>query len=411
MLFEMQRSKSIFYYVGIFLYVLSMNLQSSFMFNEWSLANSPMLIVLKLLKYAAYLFCILHFFTLSRFSRNFLFAAGIMLVLSVYAMYTGPQKLPIFYFVLIATAVKTDFRKIVKIFLFIQATTFVIYLSLALLGIMGSGEVVEVGRIRSYLGYGWVNRASYNLLFMSLELLYLRKRALDPVLAIILSAVNWFVYVKTHTVFSMAITFMIIAYGAIYYFYSKSDRKIRFFKKNRKRDYYLLLTAFLVLIVAGIALILIFKSSNPFLYKLNRFVTGRLELGKKAIDRYGLHLGGNKLQWIGSSTLLFGLAEGNDYFYVDNGFLQIALEFGLIFTAFVLFMYTAAIKKAVSLKDYSFAAIVLILGMVFVFEPYVIDFALNPFVIYYFSKITIPISDRKIAMDNFDIRLLSSYKR
>lgn len=411
MLFEMQRSKSIFYYVGIFLYVLSMNLQSSFMFNEWSLANSPMLIVLKLLKYAAYLFCILHFFTLSRFSRNFLFAAGIMLVLSVYAMYTGPQKLPIFYFVLIATAVKTDFRKIVKIFLFIQATTFVIYLSLALLGIMGSGEVVEVGRIRSYLGYGWVNRASYNLLFMSLELLYLRKRALDPVLAIILSAVNWFVYVKTHTVFSMAITFMIIAYGAIYYFYSKSDRKIKFFKKNRKRDYYLLLTAFLVLIVAGIALILIFKSSNPFLYKLNRFVTGRLELGKKAIDRYGLHLGGNKLQWIGSSTLLFGLAEGNDYFYVDNGFLQIALEFGLIFTAFVLFMYTAAIKKAVSLKDYSFAAIVLILGMVFVFEPYVIDFALNPFVIYYFSKITIPISDRKIAMDNFDIRLLSSYKR
>lgn len=411
MLFEMQRSKSIFYYVGIFLYVLSMNLQSSFMFNEWSLANSPMLIVLKLLKYAAYLFCILHFFTLSRFSRNFLFAAGIMLVLSVYAMYTGPQKLPIFYFVLIATAVKTDFRKIVKIFLFIQATTFVIYLSLALLGIMGSGEVVEVGRIRSYLGYGWVNRASYNLLFMSLELLYLRKRALDPVLAIILSAVNWFVYVKTHTVFSMAITFMIIAYGAIYYFYSKSDRKIKFFKKNRKRDYYLLLTAFLVLIVAGIALILIFKSSNPFLYKLNRFVTGRLELGKKAIDRYGLHLGGNKLQWIGSSTLLFGLAEGNDYFYVDNGFLQIALEFGLIFTAFVLFMYTAAIKKAVFLKDYSFAAIVLILGMVFVFEPYVIDFALNPFVIYYFSKITIPISDRKIAMDNFDIRLLSSYKR
>lgn len=334
-----------------------------------------------------------------------------MLVLSVYAMYTGPQKLPIFYFVLIATAVKTDFRKIVKIFLFIQATTFVIYLSLALLGIMGSGEVVEVGRIRSYLGYGWVNRASYNLLFMSLELLYLRKRALDPVLAIILSAVNWFVYVKTHTVFSMAITFMIIAYGTIYYFYSKSDRKIKFFKKNRKRDYYLLLTAFLVLIVAGIALILIFKSSNPFLYKLNRFVTGRLELGKKAIDRYGLHLGGNKLQWIGSSTLLFGLAEGNDYFYVDNGFLQIALEFGLIFTAFVLFMYTAAIKKAVFLKDYSFAAIVLILGMVFVFEPYVIDFALNPFVIYYFSKITIPISDRKIAMDNFDIRLLSSYKR
>ena len=165
------------------------------------------------------------------------------------------------------------------------------------------------------------------------------------------------------------------------------------------------------MIVAGIALILIFKSSNPFLYKLNRFVTGRLELGKKAIDRYGLHLGGNKLQWIGSSTLLFGLAEGNDYFYVDNGFLQIALEFGLIFTAFVLFMYTAAIKKAVFLKDYSFAAIVLILGMVFVFEPYVIDFALNPFVLYYFSKITIPISDRKIAMDNFDIRLLSSYKR
>ena len=411
MWFDMQKSRNTFYYVGIFLYVLSMNLQYSFMFNEWSLANSPMLIVLKLLKYAAYLFCILHFITVSRFSRNFLFAAGIMLVFSVYAMFTGPEKLPLFYFVLIATAIKTDFKKIVKIFLLIQATTFVVYLTLSLLGIMGSGEVVEIGRVRSYLGYGWVNRASYNLLFMSLELLYLRKRAIDPVLAIILSAINWFVYVKTHTVFSMTITFMIIAYGAVYYFYSKSDRKITFVKKNRKRDYYLILAAFLMLIVAGIALIVIFKPSNPLLYKLNRFVTGRLELGKKAIERYGLHLGGNKLQWIGSSTLLFGLAEGNEYFYVDNGFLQLALEFGLLFTAFVLYMYTAAIKKAVYLKDYSFAAIALILGFVFVFEPYVIDFAFNPFVIYYFSKITIPAHKRRIAIDTSDIRLLSLYKR
>ena len=109
--------------------------------------------------------------------------------------------------------------------------------------------------------------------------------------------------------------------------------------------------------------------------------------------------------------MLFGLAEGNEYFYVDNGFLQLALEFGLLFTAFVLYMYTAAIKKAVYLKDYSFAAIALILGFVFVFEPYVIDFAFNPFVIYYFSKITIPSHARRIAIDTADISLLSLYKR
>ncbi len=411
MLFEMQKSKNTFYYLGIFLYVLSMNLQISFMFNEWSLSGSPMLIVLKLLKYGAYLFCLIHFFTVIRFSHNVLFAVGIMFAFSVYAMFTGPEKLPLFYFVLIATAVNTDFKKIVKIFLAIQATTFVIYLSLALAGIMGSGEVVEPDRIRSFLGYGWVNRASYNLLFMSLELLYLRKRALDPVLAIILSALNWFIYVKTHTVFSMAITFMIIIYGAVYYFYSKSDRKITFVRKNRKRDYYLILSIFLLLIAAGIALIMIYKSSNPFLYKLNRFVTGRLELGKNAIDRYGLHLGGNKLQWVGSSTLLFGLADANEYFYVDNGFLQLALEFGLLFTGFALYMYTAAIKKAVYSKDYSFAAIALILGFVFVFEPYVIDFAFNPFVIYYFSKITLASHNRRLVIDRFDIKLLSSFKR
>ena len=79
MLFEMQKSKNTFYYLGIFLYVLSMNLQISFMFNEWSLSGSPMLIVLKLLKYGAYLFCLIHFFTVIRFSHNVLFAVGIIL--------------------------------------------------------------------------------------------------------------------------------------------------------------------------------------------------------------------------------------------------------------------------------------------------------------------------------------------
>ena len=50
------------------------------------------------------------------------------------------------------------------------------------------------------------------------------------------------------------------------------------------------------------------------------------------------------------------------------------------------------------------------LGFVFVFEPYVIDFAFNPFVLYYFSQITRHAHNPRLVIDRSDIKFLVSDK-
>ena len=84
---------------------------------------------------------------------------------------------------------------------------------------------------------------------------------------------------------------------------------------------------------------------------------------------------------------MFGLSDGTEYFYVDNGFLQLSLEFGLLFTAFIIFIYVASIHVSCKRGNSNLAMIIVFLGGLFVFEPYAVDFAFNPFVLYFFSSI------------------------
>ena len=206
-------------------------------------------------------------------------------------------------------------------------------------------------------------------------------------LGLVLGIVNYYIYYRTNTAFSMLMTFGIIGQSVIYNYYGKVIGKRKHFNYNTLGKIAILF--FVVTIIIGVLLPALYNPGNPVMYKLNKMVTGRLSLGKTAIERYGLHLGGNKLQWVGSSTLLFGLNDGDEYFYVDNGFLQLALEFGLLFTAFIIFIYLASIKKACALDNGVLVVVLLILGALFVFEPYTVDFAFNPFVLYFFSTISV----------------------
>ena len=396
------------YYIGLSLYVLALNIQYSYAHNEWVLSNSPMLTILALIRYAALTICITHFLTIRKMSTRTMIAILALFVLALYAVHTGPQRAPLFYFIVLVTGVQTDFRKSVKMFLKIQVATFILYLTLSAVGIMGDSVVESFGRTRSFLGYGWVNRASYCFFFICLEILYLNRNRIKLKQGILLSVVNTYVFIRTNTVFSMLMTFCVIGYGV----WNDLSFRIRGAKKRekdnaQKRKSVFAISFFLLTIIIGVGLPLVYNPGNPVMYQLNRMVTGRLALGKTAIARYGLHLGGNKLQWVGSSTLMFGLSKGTEYFYVDNAFLQLALEFGLLFASLIVAIYLFSIKKAIDLGNYELVAIFLILGVLFIFEPYMIDFAFNPFILYFFSTISLDRVKESIKM-GMKTRIISS---
>lgn len=374
------------YYLGLCVYVLSINLQYSYFYNIWTLTNSSMLLVLQLMRYTAYFLCMLQLlFFSNKIDGKIILLIILFFVSAVYASVTGPQKAPIFCFLIIIASTQTDFRKCVSLFLIIQAATFIFFVASSVLVPEFSAVVYEGGRERLYLGYGWVNRASYCWLFICLELLYIKKARFSFIDAAILTAVNMFIYLKTDTSFSMLLTLAVIGCGLFIYCIDNTEisAKVNFDSRTVNT---IAIALFLISVLSIFAFTYVYKENNSTMSMLNAFSHGRLSLGKAAIEKYGIHLGGNPIQWVGASTILLSGNSTAEYFYVDSGFLQLALEYGLLYTGVVGLIYIAAIEKACRTRDWSAVIVMLFLSILFFFEPYVIDFGFNPFVLYCFTR-------------------------
>ncbi len=375
------------YYLGLAIYCLSLNLQYSYAYNLWSVSGSGMVKVLQLMRYGAYLLCLLRFLSTRKLTPALLFFTAAMLLAALYAAVTGSDRSPIFHFLVLFCGMGVDFKRCVKLFFGIQLVTFGFYLLSAALGLWGSGyDLSQPGRKRYYLGYGWVNRASYCWFFITLELLYLKKGRLRPLLMAGLAGMNLAIFLLTNTAFSMLMTFFTLALSAAYQLERLALRRRRLPDKRRLGRVLVLL--FLVTVLIGVGLPFVFTWASPLMQRLNRLTNFRLSLGQTAIRRYGVHLGGNKLTWVGSSSLLLGIGDATEYFYVDSGFLQFALSYGLLFTGFLVLIYLYSLKKAAEKGEYSLAVCLMILSVLFIFEPYVVDFAYNPFVFYFVSLLT-----------------------
>ncbi len=372
-------SSKFLYYSAIALYVLTNNIQLSYAYTSWAVSDSIMIKVLQLLRYISYGLCFARLLHLRRFSQAFLWLGAVFMCGSIVASVTGTANSPVFYLLFFVAGFNTDFKTTVKIFLSIQLFTFVLYVGCSLTGIIGEETIEQTGRIRAFLGYGWVNRASYCLLFMTIEYLYLSDFKLRLLPAVIISLFNVYIYLLTRTFFSMAVNAMIILWGFANRFFRFGRRGLFFLNKKK------LTIIYIITIVAALLLPVLYKPGQMIWDTINQAVTGRLALAQTAIQKYGLHIWGNKVEWVGSSTLLFGLSESKEYFYVDAGFLNIALEFGLLFTGVIAYIYFLGIRMACWKCDSAMTMCLFALFFLYIFEPYVIDFAFNPFPLYFIS--------------------------
>ena len=130
-----------------------------------------------------------------------------------------------------------------------------------------------------------------------------------------------------------------------------------------------------------------YDPSNPIWKKVNALLSGRLNLGNTAIKQYGFTLCGQDIKWISQSIeSVFSKIEG--YNYVDCSYLQIALQYGLIFLCLLLMGCSFLMVRAFREKqDY----LCWILAAIFVhsmIEPRLLHPWYNPFILLCLSSIS-----------------------
>lgn len=108
-------------------------------------------------------------------------------------------------------------------------------------------------------------------------------------------------------------------------------------------------------------------------------------LGQWAIQKYGITVFGQPIEWVGAGILNDGFAE--NYNYVDCSYLQLLLMYGIIPFIFIIGIYIYGIFRSIKNDNY-WAVFVLLATLVHaVTEPHLIGFSMNIMVLLPLAKI------------------------
>lgn len=117
--------------------------------------------------------------------------------------------------------------------------------------------------------------------------------------------------------------------------------------------------------------------------KLNRMITGRLALGKKGIEEYGVSLFGQYIPMVGSG----GTTEPRaNYFFLDSSYVNILLCMGTVVFVIVCLLYIKISIRAVEIQDTIFLIVIFCLALQCVIEHHMLEVAYNPFTLAAFAK-------------------------
>ena len=128
----------------------------------------------------------------------------------------------------------------------------------------------------------------------------------------------------------------------------------------------------------------LYDESNALLLKLNGYLSGRLAISNKGLDMYSLKLFGQNI-----------IEEGNgrstevreDYFFLDDSYIRILLEYGIILCIVVLVILMFASKKAMEQNRRMIVIALVAIAVHSIMEHHLIDLSYNPFIYVLFASL------------------------
>lgn len=135
------------------------------------------------------------------------------------------------------------------------------------------------------------------------------------------------------------------------------------------------------LCILSILLHLLYTPQNGFLSWLNDLLSGRLYYGGMAIDDYGFSLFGQKIamQGWGFTTEEWDAELG--YYFVDCGWLSVALQYGVVTLLFLCTVFTVASRRALKRGDCVLPVILFFVALTSVVDHHVLEYNYDPFIL------------------------------
>lgn len=263
-----------------------------------------------------------------------------------------------------------DFRAIVKCALLIKVAFLFACTLGSLVHVIPNYIFPEPRGNRQSLGYVTYNYAPREWFYVVIYYLYLKKGNFKTLEIIIIELISLF-YAKT--TLSRATFYLVTLMMIVVILNKVTFNKLFKFKVINIVTFSYVISALLTTITLRLYF------DNPTRYKLlNVFTTGRLEYSISAILKYGITWFGQKIEWIGLSYYQF---TGSSYNYVDNSYLQMLINYGIVYTIIVILVLTWISWYSLKSKHYNLTILIFFIALRAIVEPQLWSIQYNIFIL------------------------------
>lgn len=267
---------------------------------------------------------------------------------------------------------KVPYRKIVAYTFVLLGGLLIFTVCSSLLGVIENHMFVqEGGRIRYGVGFLYCSYASHYLLLFFMLYFVVRKRVrIYEVILLIALNIGGYLITDTKTdMISLGLMLIVTAFL----------RLLRAKKKVLQMLSYVMAT--IPFFFWGISLYTAkaFNWSSESWVKLDYVLNGRLALGNKALQEYPIRVFGQKIHWIGGSAMVKDPTL--IYNYVDNNYLSVTLQMGVLFAFFMCLAYGRAAYVAIRKEQFALAAGLFVFMVVGLVNPEMRNLLYNTFLL------------------------------
>lgn len=238
------------------------------------------------------------------------------------------------YLLLLPGAVKVDFEKLIKTDVWVSTILTVVTIVCSLTGVLDNLTWgLSNGQVRMAFGFIYSTDFAAHIFFLMLGWWYLRQEKAnwkDSIFWLVIGAVVFKFSIARNSSALIAMTALLMAYcGKI--------------KKTDVLEKKMLPAAPLICAAAVSGLSVFYNPDIAWTKQLDSWFSNRLMLVKKAINFYGFQLWGAPIPMTGNGSKTSSSAT---YFYIDSGYMQIGLLYGVVLLAIVLCLLTWTCQKA-----------------------------------------------------------------
>lgn len=301
------------------------------------------------------------------FGRCLLIA--LITALLIPSAYFSGNKNPLIYWFFIAAAHNVDFKRIIRCALLTHVICLAFVVLSSYIGIVDNKIIDQSSRVRECLGFTYTTEGAHHFFYITLMAIYILKDRIRWPHIVLLVAGTIYFYITTDTKNPFFMGLLII-FAAVLLKY------IKYLREYKK--YYTILGVLAVPICAAFILYATYNFVDTGFYSVfNKLITGRLRLGKDALERYPINLFGQPIPWFGDAEL------GIPYVWVDSSYINMLMTFGCIFFLLIILGTTVYVLAMGKRKD---TYLLLVFGFISIyssFDTQFLDIKFNSFLMAY----------------------------